>query len=394
MPAPEAKQEVARQLRWSWLDMLAWLSVAGAILSVLSIQAPWARIQLAITQPGQGASETTWVALAPRVAIDSLLSARFGVQSYRLAVDVTFLWFVTLASGVVLALALAFWRRSRLAGVAYLAWLALVTIGMALIAYSVFRFPATAACYSNCANIAVLARVPVAGLWLNAGALALIWVGSLARLMSLRRAGAGVGRAAFDSAFALRSLLSPGRIGAALATLGILVWFFGYVFTPWATQGCTGFPINWSHFVSGSCAGLDSDEVLVYATSSGFANGSYLGLWITGVLLAMLVALIAVWQPGWISLMFSLIWTISATWLTALAISGFPGVFKHSQHFNFSPAPWVVGYGPAVSVAGLVILWAGLAALGWTWLVGWRAIQSHSSGVNQRAMNEAGALRE
>lgn len=370
-----AGQDVGQgQPRWPWLDVVAWLSVAGAIVSLLSIQLPWARIEVASTPPGLESPKIFWAPMDLRLAIFSLLSARFGEQAYRLSVDITFLWATTLASGVVLALAMTLWRRSRLAGTVYLVWLALVTAGMALIAYSVFGRPPQAFCDVSCDYTVILARVPTSGPWLNTGALTLIWVGGGARLASLRRVGVRVGR--FELSSALRSLLSPARMGALIATLGILIWFFGYIFTPWATQGCTGFPVNWSHFVSGACAGLDSDEVLVYATPSGFANGSYLGLGVTAALLAMLVALIAVWQRGWIPLVISLIWAAFATWLTALAISGFPGMFQHPHHLNSSTAPWVAGYGPAVSVTGLVILWAGLAELCWRWYLNWRASQS------------------
>lgn len=374
MAGRDAGQGRPQLTRWPWLGLLAWLSALGAVLSLLSVQAPWALLQVAYTPSGQGSPTISWVPMVARHAIFSLLSMRFGVEAYRLSEDIFFLWVTTLASGVVLALAMAFWRQSRLAGAAYLVWLALVTAGMALIGYSVFGRPPQAFCNVNCDYSVFLARVPASGLWLNAGALALVWAGGVAQLATLRRAGVRAGSVELTSA--LRSLLSPGRIGALLAASGILVWFFGYIFTPWATQGCTGFPVNWSHFVSGSCAGLDSDEALVYATPSGFANGSYLGLGVTVVLLAMLVALIAVWQRGWIPLLITLIWTSSATWLTALAISGFPGMFAHPQHLSLSTAPWVVGYGPAVSVAGLAIVWAGLAALCWRLVVGWRAERS------------------
>ena len=110
----------------------------------------------------------------------------------------------------------------------------------------------------------------------------------------------------------------------------------------------------------------------MYATASGFGSGSLLGAGVDYVLLGMLVALIAIWQRGWIPPVISLIWIASATWLTALAIRGIPGMLRHPQHFNFSTAPWVVGYGPAVAVTGAVIVWMGVVALWWA-QVAWLA---------------------
>jgi hypothetical protein len=46
-----------------------------------------------------------------------------------------------------------------------------------------------------------------------------------------------------------------------------------------------------------------------------------------------------------------------------MTVSGIPIMLKHPQHFNFSTAPWVVGYGPALTVVGAVIVWAGVASL-------------------------------
>lgn len=372
MTREDEDRGVARRARWPWVDALAWLGVVGAVLTTYAIILPWARFQVTTTAPGQGPSTSSWYPMTTRIALDFLLSARFGAQSYSLARDISFLWIVTLSSGVVLALAMAIWRRSKLAGAAYLVWLVVVTMGFTVIVYSVFGpLPQDLPCM-NCAFTVITARAPSAGFWLNAGALALAWVGGGARLANLRRTSS-VGISRLSLASALRSLVSPARIGALGYSAGVAVWFFGYIFTPWATQGCAGFPVNWSHFVSGSCAGLDSDEILVYSTSSGFGNGSYLGFWVIGVLLTMLVALIAIWQRGWIPLLISLLWAAFAFWLTALAISGFPGVFQHPQVLHYSTAPWVVGYGPAVSVAGLVIAWFGIAALGWRWLADWRA---------------------
>lgn len=267
-------------------------------------------------------------------------------------------------------LALAIWRRSLLAAYAYMVWPVVAIGGVAALVYAIFGRVPRELCQINCAYLAWGARTPAVGLWLALSGLALLWIGGGARLASLRRAGSQARRIAVMPA--LRSLLSPARIGALIVTVGIAVWLFGYIFTPWATQGCTGFPVNWSHFVSGSCAGLDSDEVLVYATASGFGSGSLLGAGVLYVLLGMLVALIAIWQRGWIPPVISLIWIVSATWLTALAISGIPGMLRSPQHFNFSTAPWVVGYGPAVAVTGAVIVWVGVVALWWAQVAGWR----------------------
>jgi hypothetical protein len=365
-------QGVARRARWSWAATLVWLAAAGAALLTYANSTPWAEMQVKQAQPAEGTPGMTWspltrIPIQARDGIFALLIPTVGV-GHNWVGYLGLLWKVALPTGIVLALVMAFWRWSRLAAIVYFSWLALVTLCAAAIGYGLFGRPPQSLCAINCDYMVIFAVRPAVGFWLTLAALALLWVSAGARLVSWRVASMAARRPV--SPGALGALRSPARIAALVYTLGAVVWFFGFIFVPYATQGCTGLPINWAHFVSGSCAGLDANDALGAAWAVGAVSArSYILLGaLTG--LGMLVALIAVWQRGWLPPVFATIWAALATWLMALALNGLPALLDNPPRVSISTAPWVVGAGPAVTETGAVIVWVGAACVIWGYIIG------------------------
>lgn len=91
--------------RWLWMDILAWLAVVGVALVTYAQRVPWARIQVTLTQPGQGASSTSW---SPVRAFDGAYSL-LGLTLW--SDGILFLWEIAFPSGFVLG-----WRWRSGAG--------------------------------------------------------------------------------------------------------------------------------------------------------------------------------------------------------------------------------------------------------------------------------------
>ena len=393
MTRQEAKQGARRGMRWPWRETLVWLAVAGAALIIYANGIPWAYLQVAQAQPAQlGTPGMTWSPLVwtpvnPRDGIITLLVPIFGLGD-NTSRYIELVWRVSLPAGLVLAAAMAVLRRSRLAAVAYIAWVAMVTVGVAVIAYAIFGRDPRAFCVVNCDEIVIYARRAASGGWLALAALAPLWAAAGARVTGWR--GAPLSVRPMTRADAVRALFSPTRLGALIYTLGAAIWFFGFIFTPYATQGCTGFPINWAHFVSGACAGLDANDALGATWSLGeLSTQMYIELG-AGTGLMMLVTVIAVWQRGWIPPVVATIWAALASWLMALALHGLPTLLQNPPRLSVSTAPWVMGAGPPVTIIGALLAWVGVVAL-WTGMfIVWRrrragalVIQSESTTTSQ-----------
>ena len=362
MAEQDAQSIVAPGWRWSWTGSLVWLGAVGAALMTYASQLVWAYDLEAQNFPGQGALPPRWSPWIGHNALYPLLIPLFGLGS-NVPYYIELIWRVALPAGVALALALGVWRTSRLAAVAYVVWLAFVTTSVAAIAYTLFGRSPAALCQVNCDYLEITAVRPANGLWLTLAAVALLWIAAGAWLASWRATRTPSPQLSLASV--TRALRTPERLAALVFTSGALVWVFGFIFVPWATQGCTGVPINWAHFVSGSCAGLDANDALGAGWSVGvLSNQMYLALGgLTG--LVMMVALIAVWQRGWFPPVIAAIWAALATWLTMLALTGLPVLLKNPPGLSVSTAPWVTGAGPAVTEAGLVVVWVGAAVIYW-----------------------------
>lgn len=373
MATDETGQGARRTMRW--LDIIAWLGVVSAALLAYCSARPWARVVVSGSVGQNGPNMSGSYAETVGMALGAFL-ARPGTDSFARWEDVTFLWLITVASGVVLGLTTAIWRRSRLAATAYLVWLVATTASIVGATALVFGSSPRSWCQFNCGAVTDIARTPLPMFWLALGALGVSWLGGGARLAELRLA-AERGNA-FSWRDVARSLAQPTRVSAVIFSAGLFVWFFGYIFTPWATQGCTGYPVNWYYFTNGSCSGADSDAALVHTVlpAVGVHNDfTSVGALEFYILFGMLLALIAVWQRGWGPTVVTLLWATSATWLTSVAISGIPALLANPPRFAYSAptTPWVAGYGPVVSVVGLAIVWVGTGLLAWRSALAWRA---------------------
>ncbi|HEX9037615.1 MAG TPA: hypothetical protein VF808_11560 [Ktedonobacterales bacterium] len=350
--------------------------------------APWAYVRMSALQPSfSGApglvwSPLFWFPVTTRYEAPELLIPVFGLGSSIIR-DIELLWRAGLPAGVMLALVMAFWRRSRLATLAYMVWLIIVTAGVVAFAYEIFGRPPQAQCVMACDQVRYFALQPGPGVWWALVALALLWIAAGARLAVVR--GASTGARLWTLTGAIDSLRNPAQMGALVFSAGALVWVFGYIFTPWATQGCTGFPVNWTHFVIGSCAGLDANDALGAAWMAGsLSAGEYVSLYvITGLLL--LAALIGVWQRGWIPAIVVAFWTALATWLMKLALGGLPALLTNPPRLSYSTAPWSAGAGPTVTEIGVALAWVGVIWLWWRLLTGWRDSQARAQRESARA---------
>lgn len=358
----------ARGLRWSWAGALVWLAVAGAALLTYATRVPWEYLQISNALSHSEIPQLIWSPeliwtpvrgdwglyplLIPIFGLGSATPSNIGLLARNLPI-----------AGVTLALAMVIWRRSRIAAIAYIAWLAVTTLAVATMVYGLFGRPLQTLCGVGCDSV-IVARHVTSGVWLALAALALMWVAAGARLSGWRVAAATASLT--PSASRSRKRFSLVTIGALLYTLGVAIWLFGFIFTPYATQGCTGFPVNWAHFVSGSCAGLDANDAMgfTWVSDHGYV---YALLGIT--LLLMLVALIAIWQRSWVAPAFAIVWAALASWMLALALMGLPAMLRRPPGISVSTAPWVTGAGPAVTGWGVLMLWVGALVLLGGWAV-------------------------
>lgn len=357
---------LARGLRWSWAGGLMWLAVAGAALLTYATRVRWEFVQIANALPHSEIPQLVWTAVGSDWGLYPLLIPIFGLGSATPG-NIGLLAKALPIAGVALALAMVIWRRSRIAAFAYIAWLSVATLDLAAMVYGLFGRPVQTLCAFGCDYGVIVARHVTSGVWLALAALAMLWVAAGARLSGWRVATATA--SLMPSASLSRKRFSLVRIGALIYTLGMATWLFGFIFTPYATQGCTGFPVNWAHFVSGSCAGLDANDAMGF---TWFSDHGYVYALLGITLLLMLVALNAIWQHGWVAPAFAIVWAALASCLMTLALMGLPGMLRRPPGLSVSTAPWVTGAGPAVTAWGALTLWVGALVLVGGWAAAWR----------------------
>ncbi len=236
------------------------------------------------------------------------------------------------------------------------------------------------------------ALAPAAGLWLawltallGGVGIALAYKAGLRRLMAAPSAPSAPVRPIPRGRFELAS--------AALATVGVVVWECGFFTLPWATQGCTGIHLSLNHYYLGTCAGLDSADMLSrWSALSGVANlggdasnllSAAAAILANATLLSMLVAVVTLWavarlwagptgarRYGW--LVCCLIISVATA---LLAWQGAANAVAHAGPFAYGvTAPWVYGPGVLVTFAGMAGAALGLAgAIARGRSVSWRA---------------------
>lgn len=351
-----------RQKRWFRASWLIWTSVPAIIGLTIAAHMVWAWLQPLDWAKIGVVYRGGWVPMFADDFISSPLNPFNGLDD-RTAGYIDLIWTLAVPATVVPATATAVWRRSRLAAGFYCVWLALITLYALWAMVGIMAPAAFTFCFEICAPSPVAARQTSAGLWLTLVALAWLWGTAFGRLATVRAEGSSTRW--ITLAGLKRSLMSPVKVSAVVFLAGILVWYFGYLFTPYATRGCVGFPVNWAHFTIGSCSGFDANNSIAAKTLAEGGSQQLYDFDLLLVGLATLAALIAIWQRGWLPIAISALLASLTTPLTVAAVAGVPYLLATNPAWNPAHvnAPWVVGAGPAVTIAGAIILWLGVAAL-------------------------------
>lgn len=283
-----------------------------------------------------------------------------------------------------IVLSLALWLRkgtSRALFVVYTAWLLFATSVVGVGLYGTFAVLAGDRCEGDCATALFMDHLWVTwGAWLTLGALLLAWI-ALGLYIRNPIADRSIAASAEDRA-AARIFSRSAWVGAGLFTLGVAIWAFGLLVVPWVTKRCAGIPLSVTHFVRGTCSGLDGYDVL----STGMVNGpgGRLGatIWDMGldpyriiVLLLFVGAVLAtlLWRPGRLGHERWARYTLpvaASAWTMLVAgefVLGWEGTTERLGQVGavvFGGPPQVVGPGLWISAAGLVLAVAGAGA-GW-----------------------------
>lgn len=369
----EMDQGSLSRARVLWTRALLWLAVIGVFPLSLAQWGPWVIERQAMRFPGDTTTLHLQQSLPGFRGGPTFLFAH-GLSNPTLQLGMLWFGLAVAPAGIFPALALVWGRGSSWAMRVYIAWLAAVTSLAAIAAIQLFGETPQAICYGpgGCPTITIVSRQPGWGVWITFGALVLLWVAAGARLFTPRAAFASSTsspphapqRADGVSRLTALWLAALRRSSAAVFTLGTLIWGFGLILVPWATNQCTGFPIAWTHFVRGSCAGLDANDAIPFvwpATTMEQALDFTLFLVFMGLL--GLIAVGALWRTGWGGPVVATIWAALATWLVLQVRAGLATMLEHPPRLTFATAgAWVSGAGPLVTGAGLAL--AGIAVIG------------------------------
>lgn len=147
------------------------------------------------------------------------------------------------------------------------------------------------------------------------------------------------------------------RGSAAGFTLGTLIWGFGFILVPWATNNCTGFPLAWTHFVRGACVGLDANDTIPFAWPATTVDQGYdFTMFLVFMGLLGIIAMGALWRKGWGGPVVATIWAALATWLLLQVRAGLATMLEQLTRLTFATSgTWVSGAGPLVTGAGLAL---------------------------------------
>jgi hypothetical protein len=266
-----------------------------------------------------------------------------------------------------------FW--TRLARWSFLLWVALTMLTLAAAYLALLRIATTLANGVGAFNSVTIAGL-LPGLVVTPLGIALCWVALilLRTIASEERKIAPVMRArqAWWATFA--------PVSAGVVTLGAIVWALGFYALSWATTAsCEGITISFNHFAHGSCAGLDFADALARRGDTGSGVFEFLAQWyplfvIYSTLLGWAILMIVrSWrrllppeQVGWMVL-----WILVTGALSIAALDGVSAIREHG-HLLTAESPgqtWMNGPGVGVSLAGLLLITAGVLCLG---IVAWR----------------------
>jgi hypothetical protein len=265
------------------------------------------------------------------------------------------------------ALAPLLWQRFgslslRLAGAAYVLWLILANVVVAILIISVARngLPIQDLVVPGKAPLSVPAQSYSlgAGVVLALAALLLSWVGVLLLARAELSQTGGLVTPAARYAEAQRLWRGTGWL-----TAGVIFWALGCYVTPWASYGCNGLPL-----FLGVCHGISESTALQAGIQSASSSYDPLAAWyagplllagggillLTGLSLRVSAGAFRVW--GWL-------WALAALAVAVVAYSGVAAVIANPASFslpsaNWSGAPGLLATFLAVlfAVVGLVLL--------------------------------------
>ena len=362
----QAKLLTDSRLEALLLRAAPYLPLFGVLLLIVGSWMTWVTVRFAFAM--DAFQQSAFV--APIMGWSGLLGLLEETPFVRLARLTLFLWDVFPLTGLLLCLLLL--RRQRVARgllAAYGLWLLVTTVMCALIFAFALTFSNPFPCVPGnpvCPQTRVVGRNIEVGGWLILSSLTLGWL-ALGLLIQRRRATAAIMET--GGAVATTSPIrytAPHRLGAAIFTLGAVLWAFGLLAVPWATSGCTGLHLSFNHFARGTCSGVDGYDVLSAAMNSTGQGSviSWLMIEVAGVMCLFVV--ITIWLPrlkrvtwatalGW-SLLTALFFAIGALGVRATIAS--PPVFTADAH-----DPWMGSYGVAICALGIVVCWVGVALL-------------------------------
>ncbi|MGZ3680885.1 MAG: hypothetical protein ACXWQR_20615 [Ktedonobacterales bacterium] len=162
---------------------------------------------------------------------------------------------------------------------------------------------------------------------------------------------------------------------ALVLTAGVLIWVIGFYLMPEAvTSACPPVIFSVTQFAHGACAGLDSDQVLAAASSSGsnpitrlfFALIRNFELLVaTGCITALggWTRHLSVKTLAWLAF-----WPLLALGTALVALHGADVVAQHGFHLTATSSNWRVGPGMVVTFAGIALVAFGQLGL-WRELV-------------------------
>jgi hypothetical protein len=165
--------------------------------------------------------------------------------------------------------------------------------------------------------------------------------------------------------------------GAALVSIGALLWGVGFFALSWASTGCATAPLSLNHVTVDACSALDAGDVLAYEPLPGpafvanpLANST---LAIYELLLGGgLIVLVVIWQAvtlrrqvSHVGLRWVAVWLAAASLVAALAVRGVALVIALRPNVSSAGAVgvWHADMGLLFGVLGLILAWVGLALL-------------------------------
>ncbi len=364
----------ARTRRWLIARVLATTAVA---LFAIGAWMPWVSIAITFNGIGAGTFTTQFDGLQGLAAFSGLaLDNLPGSASGRLGSALSVAWVTVALGGVLLCPIVWQWmsaRAGRVVAWVYTGWALIATAfatiaanALARMAYGPYGPYGPASFYSSAARVD---REITWGFPVMILGLALGW-GAAELLRAEARRGEGAVRSAMTGTIAPRSRLQ--LVGAAIASRGLLVWGLGFLALPWATVNCSSLTLSLTHYVDGSCAGLDAADALAYAgaasthvTLNSLSGG--LGLLAYGLLAggALLVIGGSWWLrvSRWLCLWLTL-WPVAAVAAAIYALRGVSVIRQVSPVLASSAVgTWVTGPGVSVTFAGLLLVVVGLGAL-------------------------------